>query len=206
MTIDIRSIRSAYQRYSPVYDFAFGRVLAHGRRELIRGINGKAGDRLLEVGVGTGLLLGLYPNDMTVTGIDVSRQMLDRARARVARLDLTYIELIEMDAEHMNFANARFDHVLIPYVYSVTPNPNVLMSECFRVCKPGGSIFLLNHFSDGGIWGWCESMLRPFSRAIGFRSEFSIDEYVHSKGWTVISIRPVNLLGLSRLIHIRCLE
>ncbi|MGH8719778.1 MAG: class I SAM-dependent methyltransferase, partial [Burkholderiales bacterium] len=97
--MDIQSIKKAYRRYARVYDFYFGAVFQPGRKAVIDKINWRAGDRVLEVGVGTGLSLPLYPDFVTVTGIDISGEMLARAHARCDREGLGNVELKVMDAE-----------------------------------------------------------------------------------------------------------
>ncbi|MBM3347414.1 MAG: methyltransferase domain-containing protein, partial [Betaproteobacteria bacterium] len=83
LNMDIDSVRRAYGRYAGLYDTVFGWSLEHGRRKLVGMLDTRAGERLLEVGVGTGLLLPRYPRDIAVTGIDLSAEMLEVARARV---------------------------------------------------------------------------------------------------------------------------
>jgi phosphatidylethanolamine/phosphatidyl-N-methylethanolamine N-methyltransferase len=201
--MDIDSIQRAYRRYASVYDVVFGGAFQQGRRALTGSLQTRPGDRLLEMGVGTGLMLPMYPRDVDVTGIDISSEMLEVARKRVKRSGLTNVELRMMDCERTAFPAQFFDHVLIPYVYSVTPDPHQLIREARRVCKTGGHIYLLNHFTDTGMWGRVERLLRPFSKSLGFRPEFSIKSYVHDMRWESVEIRSVNLLGLSRLVHFK---
>jgi phosphatidylethanolamine/phosphatidyl-N-methylethanolamine N-methyltransferase len=152
------------------------------------------------MGVGTGLMLPMYPRDIEVTGIDISEEMLEVARKRIERDGMTSVRLELMDCEHTSFEAHAFDHVVIPYVYSVTPDPLQLIREARRVCKPGGTIYLVNHFTDTGMWCWLERLLRPFAKSLGFRPEFSLKRYVHDMQWNDVKIRSVNLLGLSRLV------
>src|SRR6266571_6038884 len=105
--MQIETVKAAYRRYAGFYDALFGPVLQPGRTAVVEGLGCRPGDRVLEVGVGTGLSLPLYPPSVRVTGIDVSREMLDKARARVAKRNFAHVEaLLEMDAEAMSFADA----------------------------------------------------------------------------------------------------
>jgi len=203
LTVDVESVRRAYRRYASVYDALFGWSLSHGRRQLVRMLKTKPGQTLLEVGVGTGLLLPLYPRDIAVVGIDLSQEMLEVARARVRRSGLSNVTLRAMDAERTSFSSGSFDHVVIPYVYSVTPDPQQLVREARRVCKPGGSIYVLNHFTGVRVWEGLERLLRPFAAGLGFRPEFPMRQFVDELHWDIIDIRPVNLFGLSHLVHFR---
>ena len=106
----------------------------------------KPGDRVLEVGVGTGINAALYPRDCSVTGIDLSSSMLEKARERVARKGIRNVRLLEMDAADLKFADDTFDIVYAPYLISVVPDPVAVAREMRRVCRPGGRIIILNHF------------------------------------------------------------
>jgi phosphatidylethanolamine/phosphatidyl-N-methylethanolamine N-methyltransferase len=198
--MDQPSIKRAYRRYASVYDLVFGPSLQEGRRALSRSLKTRPGDKLLEMGVGTGLMLPMYPRDIEIVGIDISEEMLEVARKRVDRDAMLNVRLELMDCEHTSFEAHAFDHVVIPYVYSVTPDPLQLIREARRVCKPGGTIYLVNHFTDTGMWRWLERLLRPFAKSLGFRPEFSLKRYVHDMQWSDVKIRSVNLLGLSRLV------
>jgi phosphatidylethanolamine/phosphatidyl-N-methylethanolamine N-methyltransferase len=201
--MDQQAVQRVYRKYAPLYDIVFGSLLQHGRRQLVRTLRALPGQRILEIGVGTGLLLPLYPRGVSIVGIDISEEMLAVARRRAERLGLDNVELYLMDAEQTTFPDGSFDHVVISYVYSVTPNPRGLIREARRACKPGGDIYLLNHFSGNGIWKWGEALLRPFASRIGFRPDFPIETYVSNMNWNIVNIQPVNVLGLSRLVHFK---
>jgi len=142
----IQTVKAAYRRYARVYDALFGPVLQPGRKAVVKALGCRPGERVLEVGVGTGLSLPLYPPHTRVTGIDVSTEMLDKARARVENRRLANVEaLLEMNAEEMTFPDASFDKVVAMYVVSVVERPARLLEELHRVCRPQGEIFIVNH-------------------------------------------------------------
>jgi phosphatidylethanolamine/phosphatidyl-N-methylethanolamine N-methyltransferase len=172
----IESVKAAYRRYATVYDAVFGPVLQPGRKAVVQALGLRSGERVLEVGVGTGLSLPLYPRDVSITGIDVSREMLEKARRRVARQRLANVEaLLEMDAEQMSLADASFDKVVAMYVVPVVANPVRLLQELHRVCRPDGEIFLVNHVrSDNPFIAAFEKGLARFSDKIGFRPDFEL--------------------------------
>ena len=196
-------VRKTYRRYAPVYDRLFGKVLEPGRQALSKEVNALKPTSILEVGVGTGLLLAQYPAAARIVGIDISDEMLEIARQRARELPHMTIDLQWMDAEALTFADESFDCVVLPYVLSVTPDPDALVKEVRRVCRKNGTIIVVNHFSGSGTWLLLERLVRNVAEKIGFRSEFSYAEHVTRHGWEVISVRKVNLFGLSRLIVIR---
>lgn len=203
LDVDLDAVTETYNRYSRIYDVIFGKVLQPGRVTLSRVMHVAPGQRILEIGVGTGLMLRLYSRDARVLGVDISERMLKCAREKVRKYRLEHVDLQLVDAEHSGLADASFDHVVLPYVYSVTPDPAKLIREAFRVCKPGGSIWILNHFSGAGMWRWFEPLLKPFARWVGFRSEFSFKKYVADQDWQIVAVYKTNLLGLSRLVHVQ---
>src|SRR4051795_10065950 len=182
--MQIESVKAAYRRYASVYDAVFGPVLQSGRKAVVQALGLRPGDRVLEIGVGTGLSLPLYPRDVRVTGIDVSREMLEKARRRVARRRLGNVDaLLEMDAENMTFPDASFDKVVAMYVMPVVRNPARVLEELHRVCRPDGELFIVNHVkSDNRIIRAFEMGLARFSNQIGFRPDFELREMVNGAG------------------------
>ncbi len=198
-----QAVIRTYRRYAPVYDRLFGAVLEPGRRALAAAISALAPRSLLEVGVGTGLTLARYPAATHVVGIDISAEMLHVAQERAAKLDRANVRLECMNAEAMAFEGGTFDCVVLPYVLSVTPDPSRLVREARRVCRRGGTILLLNHFSGSRVWSLLEAAVRPLAAKIGFRSDFDFEEHVRCHDWEIQSVCAVNLLGLSKLVTIR---
>ncbi|MFL6621939.1 MAG: class I SAM-dependent methyltransferase [Sulfurifustaceae bacterium] len=203
--MELEAIRKAYRRYARLYDLYFGAVFQPGRKAVIQRMNCRPGQHVLEVGVGTGLSLPLYPDDVKVTGIDISPEMLERARARLAREDDgREVDLHVMDAERTSFPSDSFDIVVAMYVVSVVPHPRRLVDEMRRVCKPNGEIFIVNHFhSPNPIVGKAESLLAPLSRLVGFHPDFCLDTFVRETNLEVIDKQPVNLFGYWSLLRAR---
>jgi phosphatidylethanolamine/phosphatidyl-N-methylethanolamine N-methyltransferase len=178
--MQIESTKAAYRRYAGIYDAVFGPVLQPGRRAVLQALGLRPGDRVLEVGVGTGLSLPLYPGDVKITGIDVSSDMLEKARRRVEKRGLQNVEaLLEMDAEKTSFPEASFDKIVAMYVMPVVARPARVLEELHRVCKPDGEIFIVNHVrSDNRFVAAMEKGLERFSDKIGFHADFDIRDMV----------------------------
>lgn len=203
--LDHKSVISAYRRYGRLYNLVFGRIFEPGRRRLLDAMDCQPGDRVLELGVGTGLSLPRYPQDVEITGIDLSPDMLEQAAEVVERNRLDNVQLIEMDAQELAFADDSYDKVAVMYVASVVPDPRAMIQEVRRVCRPGGDIFVLNHFASQGnrLLRRGENMLAPMSRALGFHPHFELDDFIEMAGLPVEDISPVNAFGYWTLLHLK---
>lgn len=200
--LDADAVRAAYRRWAGVYDGVFGGVSALARRRAVAAVNRLPGRKVLEVGVGTGLALPKYAPDKRVTGIDLSAEMLERARARVERLGLGNIEeLREMDAEATEFATATFDLAVAMFVASVVPNSRRLLAEMRRVVRPGGQLLFVNHFAaERGPRWWAEWALAPASRALGWHPDFAMGALLTPVERSMAKIEPVPPAGLFTLV------
>ncbi|HLI10494.1 MAG TPA: methyltransferase domain-containing protein [Alphaproteobacteria bacterium] len=203
--IDLASVKFAYRRYASVYDLIFGAVLEPGRQAAIAAVNVHPGQRILEVGIGTGLSLPAYRKDARVIGIDISREMLSKARQRVARLGLAQVEaLLEMDGERMAFADGSFDAVMGMYIVGVTPRPASLLREMQRVCRAGGDIVVINHFaSQHPMLRLFEGAVAPLSARIGFRPNLALEAITGIDGMELEEIRNINLFNGAKLLRFR---
>ena len=203
--MELPVIEKVYRRYAKRYDFYFGALFQPGRKAVINRMHCQPGERILEVGVGTGLSLPLYPSGVQVTGIDISEAMLARARARVARDQLEQVVvLLRMDAEHMDFRDDSFDKVVAMYVVSVVPSPAQLVAEMRRVCRPGGELYIVNHFQHANpLVAGIERLLAPLSRLLGFHPDFPLENFLQETGLEVSEQIPVNALGYWTLLRAR---
>ena len=191
------AITASYKRWAPIYDMTFGQMTETGRKHATAVAN-KAGGKVLEVGVGTGLALPHYDPALDVTGIDFSAEMLERARAKVAEEKLTHVrDLRQMDARHLDFPDASFDTVVAMHLISVVPDPEQVMAEMARVCKPGGQILLVNHFAREEGWlAWLERKFAPFADLMGWHSNFPKDRVLGVRALRVVEERPLTRIGV----------
>lgn len=202
--MDPEAISRTYRRWAPIYDSTFGAMTRPGRLAATGRVNALGG-RVLEVGVGTGLSLRHYTPDVRVTGIDFSHDMLRLARQKVARKRLGHVEALrQMDARMLDFADAAFDCVVAMYLISVVPEPERVLAEMARVCRPGGEILIVNHFAaDGGTLGRVETLLAPFADRMGWHADFSMGTVLGSGHVTEIERAPLPPLGLFTFLRLR---
>jgi phosphatidylethanolamine/phosphatidyl-N-methylethanolamine N-methyltransferase len=172
--IDQIGVKKAYARWAPFYDLVFGgNLFDRGRQAAIKAAD-RVGGTILEVGVGTGISLTDYSADNRVVGVDLSEEMLRKAKERVSQLALSHVVRLEvMDAEHLSFPDNSFDAVVATYVVSTCPNPEAALDEFARVLKPGGEIVLANRVgAEAGLRRRIEEMLRPIVCWLGWRLDF----------------------------------
>jgi phosphatidylethanolamine/phosphatidyl-N-methylethanolamine N-methyltransferase len=196
-------VAAVYDKLAKVYDFTFGPTLHPGRLRAIDRMDIQPGERVLEVGVGTGINLSLYPDNCSVTGIDFSESMLEIARERAARKDIRNVRLVQMDAADLKFADNSFDIVYAPYLISVVPDPVRVAGEMRRVCRPGGRVILLNHFlSPNLILSRIERMISPFTIHIGFKADLDMPAFLTQAEMQPQSIEKVNFPKIWSLVTV----
>lgn len=174
--MDNNRIQKVYDNYAAFYDTIFGKLSDIGRISALNRLSLKPGDKVLEVGVGTGLSLPRFPSFCRVHGIDMSEGMIRRAHKRIDKHGLSNVVVERMDACNMDFPEDSFDAVFAAFLISVVPDPGRLLSEIKRVCKKGGLITMVNHFkSKNKVISSIETAISPFcSKHLGFRTDLPL--------------------------------
>jgi len=166
-----------YDLWAWFYDYTFGALVWQRQKRAVKQMHLRKGDRVLDLGVGTGMLLPLYAKDATVVGIDLSPGMLAKAQIRCAKQNLDHCRLVLGDAMLPPFAEASFDYVVVTHVITVVSDPHKLLNWAVRLLKPGGRIVMLNHFqSDNPVVAWFERVLNPMFIKIGWRSDLPLED------------------------------
>jgi phosphatidylethanolamine/phosphatidyl-N-methylethanolamine N-methyltransferase len=197
-------ILDCYRRYAGWYDAIFGRTLEPGRRLARELMGAEPGQAVLEIGVGTGLSLSSYPRGIRLTGVDISPEMLRRAEERARRLSLDGMKFRCMDASRLYFQDGLFDLTVAMYVVSVAPDPAAVVREMIRVTRPGGRIFIVNHFSRKKEWtGTVERCLSPLAPWMGFHPYFPLEDFLSLPGMENAIDHPVPPRGYWRILELR---
>ncbi len=204
------SVKKAYNRMSFFYNILCNTIFSQGRKSIVSDINSafkEKNAKILEVGVGTGLSLPFYDLRHSITGIDLSEPMLSKAKKLVDAKRLDNVEtLLEMDAENMTFADHSFDVVVAMYVVSVVPNLQRFIDEVLRVCKPGGKIYIVNHFSSDNkfVNTFEKNVVGKMSKSFGlFDADFPLDLILRQPGLELLDKRKINLFGYWRMLHFK---
>ncbi len=187
-----------YASLAPAYDWVFGLVLERGRRDAVRLI--RTGERVLEMGVGTGLGLRHYPSGCHVVGVDICREMLRKARWRaLVEGNGTRIDLRCADATCLEYPDASFDAVVAPYVVTTVGDPERLCSEMRRLCRPGGRVIVVSNTREGGYYGAVKSRLSPWMERIGFCTDLDVGGVLQGAGLRLLEVHRVPPLHIHRV-------
>lgn len=165
-----------YSRFASIYDAIFERFFVPRIRQALVHLDIAPGHTVLDLGVGTGISLPLYPDDCHVVAMDLSFDMLHQARRKVDRAGLGQVNLVQMNALELGFADNTFDEALVSFVVSVVPDPQQLVRELQRVVVPGGRIAIVNHFrADYPLIGQVEDTADHLLRRCGWVSNLTVE-------------------------------
>lgn len=187
--VSTRAVERRYDRIAWLYDFYDAPMNKLGGLNRRRRVVEQARGSILEVGIGTGVNLELYPPTAEVTGIDISTRMLARARRRAAMLG-TQVRLLHGDVERLPFSDATFDTVLATCVFCSVADPVQGLREVRRVVRPNGRVLLLEHIRpENVVLGWLADVVSPLTkRLMGPELNRRIEENVARSGLCVAAV------------------
>lgn len=186
-----------YSEFAPLYDKVFGKIFSSSLRRVIKSLHIPRGAKVLEVGVGTGTSFPAYPRHCEVTGIDLAPDMLARARKKIRDNEWAHLKVLEMDALQLEFADDSFDYVMAFHVVTVVPNPIRMIEEARRVCRPGGHIVVVNHFtSEFPLLGFVTEALDPVTRRLGWRTKLKLKPFIETTELKVDSVYKLSKVSL----------
>lgn len=178
-----------YSDLAGVYDHVFTRVFARRIDQVVKGLRLAPGAKVLEVGIGTGLSVEAYPRNVEVIGIDLSQDMLDRAAQKMDPDRHGHIHLQQGDALNLAFPDESFDVVTAFHVITVVPDPKRMLAEMVRVCRPGGRIVIINHFSsERALIRFVVDRVDPITRYLGWSTRLRLQD-VLDRGVLVLEKR-----------------
>jgi len=173
--------RGIYDVWSHFYDAVCAKIVQRRQRLAIPRMEILPGQTVLDIGIGTGLSLELYPPGTRVVGIDISQGMLRHAKRRASQVNLASVDLVGADALRLPFRDDSFDHILVSHVITVVSDPVRLIEEMRRVGKPGSRIVIINHFQSGNrMMALIEKWLCPLCMKLGWRSDLSFEDLMHA--------------------------
>jgi phosphatidylethanolamine/phosphatidyl-N-methylethanolamine N-methyltransferase len=206
--LDHATMSRAYAKWAPVYDAVCGPFFRAGRKAAAAAAR-PCGRDILEIGVGTGLSFEDYGPENVVIGIDVSTDMIEKARRRLRGGRFAHVAgLHVMDAHDLEFDDASFDGVVGQFVITLVANPERVLDECARVLRPGGVLTLVNHlYSEDGVQAALERKLARPARQLGLRPDFPFarfEAWIASRDdMTLLERRAIKPFGWFTLLRFR---
>lgn len=198
-----RTIR-VYDLWSRLYDRTFGMVVQKRQRHAMAQLPLKPGDRVLDLGVGTGMTMSWYPRHVKVVGMDLSAGMLTLAAARHQAMKLDHCLLVQADAAEPPFAEQSFDHVLISHTIGVVSDPMRVLRWAAALVRPEGRVVILNHFkSPRPLVAAVENAINPFCMRIGWRSNLSLERLLRATDLDLEYCVQVHLADLWKIVVLR---
>lgn len=178
--------KKIYDLQSLVYDITFAKLVKRRVAEAIKHMNIADGERVLDLGIGTGQSLNYYPPRSSIVGIDLSDGMLREARKRIRERGWDHVQIVQANALTLPFPDDCFDHVFISHVISVVSDPVMLVKEAQRVAKPDARIVVVNHFqSSNRFVAMIEKWLCPLCTRLGWRSDLALPELIRNTGMQI---------------------
>ncbi|OYW61756.1 MAG: SAM-dependent methyltransferase [Rhizobiales bacterium 12-68-15] len=205
---DLEGQKRAYAKWAPIYDSVYVKLLADAQKKAAAAAS-RCGPDILEVGVGTGLVLPYYPAGSRVTGIDLSFDMLLKAVEKKTSRNLRHVRgLAAMDACALGFPDQSFDAITVPFVITLVPDPEGALDEMRRVLRPGGEIVIASKLgANDGATAQIEAALAPLMKKVGWSIAFKSSRL---SNWAaghpdmeMLDITPVFPAGFFKLARIR---
>lgn len=198
--------KRAYEKWAPIYDRVYHRLLGDAHRKTAAAA-ARCGRDILEIGVGTGLVLPNYPSGARVVGVDLSEHMLKKAQEKAARLP-QIVGVACMDACRLGFPDRSFDAVAVPFVITLVPDPEGALDEIRRVLKPGGEIVVTSKLgADTGLQVRVEDAIAPMMKRMGWSSDFKTSRL---RQWSerhddmeFLDVVPVFPAGFFKMVRLR---
>ena len=190
-----------YSDYAPLYDKIFGKIFYDRVRQVIEALRIPNAAQVLELGVGTGTSFPAYPSHCEVIGIDVAPDMLAQAREKISKNSWSHLRVMEMDALNLAFSNNCFDYVMAFHTVTVVPDPVRMLSEAQRVCRSGGKIVIVNHFTtDFPVVGALTEALDPVTRRLGWRTNLRLKPFLAASNLKVEKVYKLSKLSLYTVV------
>lgn len=191
--------RIIYRIWAPFYDTLLNRFFSPGRKRAFQLLSLKPGEKVLLVGIGTGEDIPFLPDGVIATGIDLSPQMLERARRHLLSAGRE-VTLVQGDAQSMLVEPASFDAIAFNLILSVIPDPAACLRENLRALKPDGRVVIFDKFTSNNKAGLFRRFINLFTTLGGTDITRNFEKISDGSKLKVICNEPSILNGMYRVI------
>ena len=192
-----------YRLWAPIYDSTVNHFFLPGRKRALELLNLQPGEHVLLIGVGTGADLPLLPAGVEVTGIDLSPEMLAKARLKRTR-DLLAVKLIQGDAQTLLVDESSFDAAILNLILSVIPDGNACLRSALRALGPGGRVIIFDKFlPEGKKPSFIRKFFNFFSILLGTDINRRLSDMMRDCPCEIIRDEPSIAGGMYRVVLIR---
>ena len=203
MTMTNQGNRAIYRWWAPVYDSTVNHFFRPGRKRALALLSLQPGENVLIVGVGTGADLPCLPAGVTVTGIDLSPDMLAKARSKLASCRAT-VELLQGDAQELFVPENSFDVALLNLILSVVPDGRACLHSALRAVKPGGRLIIFDKFqAENEKVTPMRRFMNFFSTRLGTDINRRFSDMLAGTSCKIVHDEPSLLGGMYRVILLR---
>lgn len=192
--------RFIYRLWAPVYDSTVNHFFMPGRKRALQLLNLQPGEKVLLIGVGTGADLPFLPAGVDATGIDISPEMLARARLKLDLCPAT-VKLIQGDAQASLVEEETFDAIILNLILSVIPDGNACLQSALRALKPNGRAVIFDKLlPEGKSASIARKFFNLFSTMFGTDINRRLNDLLQGCPCEIIHSEPSIGSGLYRII------
>ena len=195
--------RFIYRLWAPIYDATVNHFFMPGRKRALELLNLQPGEKVLLVGVGTGADLHFLPAGVDATGIDISPEMLTKARLKLNLCPAT-VNLIQGDAQVLLVEVESFDAVILNLILSVIPDGNACLQSALHALKPNGRAIIFDKFlPDEKETSLIRRFVNIFSTLFGTDINRRLSDLMQGCSCEIIHNEPSIGQGMYRVILLR---
>ena len=192
-----------YRIWAPIYDSTVNHFFMSGRKRALELLNLQPGERVLIIGVGTGADLPLLPASVNATGIDLSPEMLARARLKLPACRAA-VELIKGDAQVLLVPENFYDAAILHLILSVVPDACACLQSALRAVKTGGRLVIFDKFQpDNEKITLGRRFMNFFSTRLGTDITRRFGDMFDRCSCKIVHDEPSLLGGMYRVILLR---
>ena len=187
-------IKCIYKIWSKIYDNLIDKEFEFNRNEVIKELKIKNNDKILEVGVGTGLNLKYYPKNCNLTAIDISKDMIEKAKKKKFSAKVKF-DLVNMN--NLPYKDNSFDKAIATYAIRVSINPKKALQEISRAVKNKGLLVIVDEFEEKNF---IRSLLKTIILLLGWGRDYKVEDLIKDTYYKIIKDKRISKVSNTKLV------